>query len=581
MLGVLGGFCVSSGSVQAKDYSKAMEMLFSSAGRSDAAPFMPTISQELGKQLQTNLRLPGTRDNSRYKHSIMTHQNPSSPGQVRYQVHITDTQNSDNAIDLDISLNLYNGEFDVSGQGLGEFSNISLQMPNDSEELKADWSGQFKSSQKHKIEELLESGGLKLAFRGSDILGLMAEEHNPLVVEVFSASGGGTLDGDGLNEYKTNGDCDDDWPISTCDGTTDDVSEQIQNIIPFVITPMMGMTEWLSAVMTRASLVIGTFFDAELQIKTAREFQTLKARANKDYQPGQQMCYFGSFIKSVPKSERAYDFNKLAMNDMLVDTYLGQGGAISQDNTTYALSRTEQFRNIYCDPDGNNAALQEYCKESTDNQQRINKDVDVARTLMMPSALDVNFLDGEASEDETDLMALARNLYWEQAITVTNLRGNIEDNLFAVTNWRNIAAVKNVAHNSFLEIVGMKTASPEVAAGAVPGWDYMKAYMKNHMDFKPTTDPTSVDEEAIIDREMGDLSSYYAQMEFLTKTMYQTPTFYTNLYDKPANVKRAGVSLQAIKNMQTRDQYESALRREMLLSLMLEEELHSEIKKFR
>jgi hypothetical protein len=59
----------------------------------------------------------------------------------------------------------------------------------------------------------------------------------------------------------------------------------------------------------------------------------------------------------------------------------------------------------------------------------------------------------------------------------------------------------------------------------------------------------------------------------LTRTALQNPAFYTNLYDKPANVKRMSVGLSAIGLMQLRDRYESSLRREMLLSQLVEQAL--------
>jgi hypothetical protein len=77
-------------------------------------------------------------------------------------------------------------------------------------------------------------------------------------------------------------------------------------------------------------------------------------------------------------------------------------------------------------------------------------------------------------------------------------------------------------------------------------------------------------EEEEIKKYLGDRPSYYAQMEILTKKLYQNPTFYTELYDKPANVERKNVSLQAIELMQKRDIYRSILRSEAILSVMLE-----------
>jgi hypothetical protein len=59
-------------------------------------------------------------------------------------------------------------------------------------------------------------------------------------------------------------------------------------------------------------------------------------------------------------------------------------------------------------------------------------------------------------------------------------------------------------------------------------------------------------------------------MEVLTKKMYQNPTFYTNLIDKPANIKRMRAAMRAIKLMQDRDIASAIQRREMLMSMMLE-----------
>jgi hypothetical protein len=64
-------------------------------------------------------------------------------------------------------------------------------------------------------------------------------------------------------------------------------------------------------------------------------------------------------------------------------------------------------------------------------------------------------------------------------------------------------------------------------------------------------------------------------MELLTRKMYQNPTFYAALYTKPANVERTAAAMEAIKLMQDRDRFEAALRREMLLSVLLELKLRT------
>ena len=64
--------------------------------------------------------------------------------------------------------------------------------------------------------------------------------------------------------------------------------------------------------------------------------------------------------------------------------------------------------------------------------------------------------------------------------------------------------------------------------------------------------------------------SYNAQMEILTKKIFQHPEFISNLYDKPANVKRIRTALSAIEVMQERDIHNAMQRREMLTSMILE-----------
>ena len=76
-----------------------------------------------------------------------------------------------------------------------------------------------------------------------------------------------------------------------------------------------------------------------------------------------------------------------------------------------------------------------------------------------------------------------------------------------------------------------------------------------------------------VKKYLGDKPSYFAQMEMLSKKIYQHPGFYTDLYDKPANVLRKEAAMQAIDLMQKRDIYRSLLRSEALFSVILETEL--------
>ena len=74
---------------------------------------------------------------------------------------------------------------------------------------------------------------------------------------------------------------------------------------------------------------------------------------------------------------------------------------------------------------------------------------------------------------------------------------------------------------------------------------------------------------------LGENPSYYAQLEILAKKIYQSPDFYANLYDKPANVERKSVALKAIELMLDRAIYESQIRQEMTMSVLLSSRLRN------
>jgi hypothetical protein len=121
-------------------------------------------------------------------------------------------------------------------------------------------------------------------------------------------------------------------------------------------------------------------------------------------------------------------------------------------------------------------------------------------------------------------------------------------------NIRALTAKRSVARNSFASVAAMK------AQGEKDVQPYLFALVKE----------MGITDEEELKKYLGERPSYYAQMEILTKKLYQNPSFYTDLYDKPANVERKNVSMQAIELMQRRDIYRSSLRTEAILAVMLE-----------
>lgn len=345
-----------------------------------------------------------------------------------------------------------------------------------------------------------------------------------------------------------------------------------------VLPALMLFTEQMSAVAMQQTMIVGQFFDAKHQLETQRLHQTLKAEAVKDYHPSEQMCRVGSYIRSIAKAEQKSETDKRILNEIMASRFVNEAGQSTAEGAGYdSEARLKQYREVYCDIRDNNNGLDFMCdheqdrkpdtgKLGADDKKRVNKDIDFVRTLEHPYTLKLDFAEEEVSEDEEDIIALAKNLYWLEPFTFANSK-DLPDKASAFLDARRVIALNSIAHNSFATLAGMKAQAAEPEEGVEPGWAFMKALMKE-FGFADNEEGRK-EIEALI----GERPSYWAQMDFLTKKIYQNPDFYTNLYDKPANVDRMSVVLEAMKIMQLRDHFDSSLRREMINAAMVENEL--------
>ena len=204
--------------------------------------------------------------------------------------------------------------------------------------------------------------------------------------------------------------------------------------------------------------------------------------------------------------------------------------------------------------------------------ERMNKDIDFVRTVDSPWTLNIDFTDNKLTDHEEEVLALANNLYGHHVFVrpPSGALKNDPNGMKAMQKHymdaRSILAKRSVAENSFNAITSMKAqGSPGSrefmeavlaelgipAVGKVPG-------QPSDIDLLLGDDPNNA--------AFNSSPSYYAQMEVLTKKSFQNPDFYTNLYDKPVNVDRKGVALQAIGLMQKFDLFKSYLRHEASLS---------------
>ncbi len=353
------------------------------------------------------------------------------------------------------------------------------------------------------------------------------------------------------------------------------------------INPAMGQINIkIAEGAAQQSQSAASLFDAKHQLETQLVLQKIRARAHKDYHPSTGMCEFGSATKSLAASERKSELAALQLARRSQDRALGKdGSAAAPGNTRDKRSRLRQFREKFCDPRDNNSGLEIMCKhiqndiDATDDEigaeekQRMNKDIDYLRTVDAPWTLEIDFFDGKTTNEEEEVLALAANLYGNMVFYRPNpsaleskegKENQLRPQQELYLDMRALLAKRSVAENSFNAITSMKAQGSEGSQDGIKGSkEYLTAILEE-------LGISNADDNAAIKEILGDQPSYYAQMEVLTKKIYQSPEFYTNLYDKPANVARKEVALQAIGLMQKFDLFKSYLRQEASMSILLE-----------
>lgn len=329
----------------------------------------------------------------------------------------------------------------------------------------------------------------------------------------------------------------------------------------YVYKALLGMTHELTAMGMHQVAVVGAMLDAQNQIRTQRLMQQLSAEAHKDYQPSADMCTFGTAARGLASAERRAQGVALTLTGRSQDRQLGNLNTAAA--VSFAADRTarlRQFKQRYCNAQDNDNGLSGVCIPGGPTPATINRDIDYTRTLGLARTLNVDMTDNVLTGDEQDIMAMSSYLY---ANVIPNRPSEailkVPANQDEFLDWRSVVAKRSVAENSFNAIVGMKSAGSEAVNS---NSRYVQAVL-TQLGVSP----------AEARAMLGTNPSYYALMEVLSQRIYQSPEFYTNLYDKPANVERKDAAMQAIDLMLDHDSYRSELRYESMLAVLLEMEI--------
>jgi hypothetical protein len=343
---------------------------------------------------------------------------------------------------------------------------------------------------------------------------------------------------------------------------------------PMIEDALKGLADEFRRVILYSMAAKGAMLDAQTLNKTLVSLTTQTAKTLVTQTPSEQICRFGTVSRSLAQSDDKARVVQLGLAKQMMQrelmtkdmaaAYEAETGS-KLGRTSDKLSRFELYKKTFCDPKDSNATLGDsWCTASTDDQR--NQDIEITRALYSPLTLQLDFSPsgvGTKTKDEENIFALANNLF------AHNLPVNMEKADFeAMTKdstersqkkieqlmaYRSLTAKRNVAQNSFAALASMK------AEGSNGSTTYLKAIIAE----------LGLDGNGQ-DSLMGQNPSYNAQMELLTRKLYQSPSFYANLMESNPNVARQQTAMEAIGLMQDRDIYESLRRSEMVLSTLLE-----------
>lgn len=311
----------------------------------------------------------------------------------------------------------------------------------------------------------------------------------------------------------------------------------------------------------------GALLDGKVTSETILDIEILNAKSAKRHMPAVSMCKYASLSKSIAQSDMRANMAHDVLNEFSLRRVLGQGETAGATLARDTASRVKTALERHCDQREFGGEMSFVCPNGTNSAGATSKDINYTNTIEIPETINLGFdqpIIAINNDDELgNIVAMKQMLYnHEVAPRVGNkdLQNNHDGNVTRYLKWRGTVAKRTVAENSFDAIVGMKAAS-----GVATNNQYRAQLTSLGM---PAADVNAVSKIA---------PSYWAQMEHLTKTIYQNTDFFVNLYDNPDNVLRQSASMEAISLMQLRDYYESLTRSEMALSILLDTEISKEI----
>lgn len=289
--------------------------------------------------------------------------------------------------------------------------------------------------------------------------------------------------------------------------------------------------------------------DSETTNSYALTNQQLMAEFAIDALPSPLYGSLITFSSGLSESNRASLVSTMRGTQVSVDRALaGSGTREVRGLNAVNAWRLEQLQDIYLDEVKGDEVISGKAKEP----ERVNRDVNVAETLLGRNTLDIDFSDDETTQDERDLLALKENLLPSAGMDfavdadLRSIQGQV-----AMNDRMAIAAKRALIDRTFQAIAAGK------AKGSAQAPEQLRQALIN----------LGYGEDSEIVKEMSGNPSYEAHMAVLTRHFFSNPAIYADLVDNKANLQRIMIAQEAANLMQMVDMYHTVERGEGLLAL--------------
>lgn len=378
------------------------------------------------------------------------------------------------------------------------------------------------------------------------------------------------------------------------------------HVLPTIEEAMQDMADTVTAAALMQAHALGAVMDAEQQLETQLLLQERMAEAHRDYSPGENVCAFGSNSGSLPWASEQVEDKRKMLSRWSLRRELGHAQVLGAEGTfSDTLGRVDQMKKAFCNPADMHMGFDQICNPTvtisfTSGTTPFSVGDEVGKSVFQAAKQTLN---ATGAGDIDASFGLASSF-------AGNLSGEILDNadidvssLFRVSNlklWPNpdpsciteeqleterAPWLTQINLLSSPDLV-MRIPQPLLVRNITTQYDYMDfraltaqrnvAAASLHALYAMKSPSTRVPPGGAACDPLDEGPSYDEIMETATKKFILDAGFFVELMDKPTEILRQDVTIQAYDLMQTYDLLESKLRTEMMLSQLLELELEKE-----